>query len=162
MTQIRAFQADDKTQLPRFLALAAHETDAQTVLTNPDLARYIEDFGRNGDCAVVARNNKQIIGIAWARLWTPDNRGFGWIDEQTPELAIAVETDFQNQGIGTRLIESLKQQLKTSGAQQVSLNVRADSSAVRLYEKLGFAKIAASERINRAGGVSFSMLAPLR
>ena len=162
MIQFRAFQADDKTQLPRFLALAAHETDAQTVLANPDLARYIEGFERDGDCAIIAEHDEKIIGIAWARLWTLDNRGFGWIDEQTPEMAIAVETDFQNQGIGARLIEALQQQLKASGAQQISLNVRADSRAVRLYEKLGFAKIAASERVNRMGGVSFIMLARLR
>lgn len=158
---MRAFEDADKAHLPRFLALASHEDDARIVLVNPELARYIENFGRAGDCAVVAHHNTQIVGIAWARLWTPDTHGFGWIDEATPEMAIAVEADFRGQGIGARLIETLKSELRAAGATQISLNVRADSPAVRLYEKLDFAKVDGSERTNRAGGVSFNMLAPL-
>ena len=161
MIQIRALQPADKSHLPRFLALAAHETDVQIVLDNPDLARYIEHFGRDGDCAVVARCDGKIIGIAWARFWTPDDHGFGWIDETTPEMAIAIEADFCNQGIGARLIEALKSESRAMGAIQVSLNVRADSPAVRLYRRLGFEKVACSERNNRTGGVSFNMRAPL-
>ncbi len=162
MISIRAFQPDDEKHLPRFLALAAHEDDTQIVLANPDLARYIEDFGRDGDCAIVAHSDEKIVGVAWARLWTSGNCGFGWIDEATPEMAIAVEADFRGQGIGTRLIEALKSELCAAGAQQIALNVRADSRAVQLYEKLGFAKVDGSERTNRTGGVSFNMLAPLR
>ena len=161
MIQIRAFQPDDKEHLPRFLALAAHEDDTQIALNNLNLARYIEGFGRAGDCAAVAHNDEQIIGIAWARFWTLDVHGFGWIDAATPELAIAVAAGFRGQGTGARLIETLKSELRAVGATQVALNVRADSPAVRLYQKLGFAKVESSEQINRTGGVSFNMLAPL-
>ncbi len=162
MIQIRAFCPADAAHLPRFLALAAHETEIEAALANPNLARYIGNFGRAGDCAVVAHGGEQIIGIAWARLWTSDNCGFGWVDEQTPEMALAVEADFRNRGIGARLIEALKTHLRESGAQQMSLNARTDSPAVRLYEKLGFGVIVRSERVNRTGGASFSMLARLR
>ena len=44
MIQIRSFQPDDKEHLLRFLALAAHEDDAQIALNNPNLARYAEGF----------------------------------------------------------------------------------------------------------------------
>ena len=162
MISIRTFEDADKPRLPRFLALAAHETEAQIVLDNPDLARYIENFGRAGDCAVLAHNDEQIIGIAWARLWTEGNHGFGWVDEQTPEMAIAVEANFRGQGIGARLIEASKSELRANNTRRVSLNVRADSPAVRLYRRLGFETIIGSERTNRTGGVSFSMLAQLR
>lgn len=161
MIRIRAFQPADAPHLARFLALAAHEDDMQIVSDNPDLARYIADFGRAGDCAVVAQNDGEIIGIAWARVWTRDDHGFGWIDEQTPEMAIAVTTEFRGYGIGARLIEALKSALREMGATQISLNVRADSAAVRLYQRLGFVKVAESERANRAGGVSLNMSAPL-
>lgn len=162
MIQIRAFEDGDKSQLARFLALAAHEADTQIVLSNPNLARYIGNFGRADDCAVVAQSDEEIVGIAWARLWMPDDHGFGWVDEATPEMAIAVETNFQNQGIGAHLIEALKSELRAKSATQMSLNVRADSPAVRFYQRLGSEKIASSERTNRTGGVSFNMLAPLR
>ena len=106
--QIRAFQLADAAALPHFLALAAHEADAQSALSNPDLARYIENFGRAGDCAVVATIESEIVGLAWARVGTRDDRGFGWIDAQTPEMAIAVAPQYRNCGIGARLIEALK------------------------------------------------------
>ena len=161
MIQLRAFQPSDIIQLPRFLALAAHEDDAQIALDNPNLARYIENFGRAGDCAIVAQHDDKIIGIAWARFWTIDNRGFAWINEQTPEMAIAVEAQFRGQGVGARLIEALQAELRAVGATQIALNVRTDSPAVRLYQRLGFDTVRESERTNRTGGRSFSMLAPL-
>ncbi len=158
MIQIRVFQPADQSQLSHFLTLAAHEDDTQSALDNPDLARYIKDWGRDADTAVVACDDAEIVGIAWARVWKPDDYGFGWVDELTPEMAIAVEAEFRNQGIGARLIGALKAELS---ATQVSLNVRADSPAVQLYQRLGFEKVAGSERRNRAGGVSFNMLAHL-
>lgn len=161
MIFIRAFQLADIIHMSRFLALAAHEDDAQIVFDNPNLARYIENFGRDGDCAMVAQNDKAIIGMAWARFWASDNRGFAWIDEQTPELAIAVEDDFRGQGIGARLIEALKFELHRKGVTQIALNVRADSRAVRLYQRLDFDKVRGSERTNRTGGISFNMLTRL-
>ena len=161
MIPIRAFQTADATVLPCFLALAAHEDDIQVALSNPDLARYIDGFGRAGDCAVVAAHNEEIVGVAWARVWTPHNRGFGWIDAQTPEMAIAVAPELCNQGIGARLIRALKSELRAAGARQVALNVRADSPAVRLYQRLGFGKVSGSERTNRTGGQSFNMSATL-
>lgn len=165
MILIRAFSPDDEPLLPHFLALAAHERDTQTVLLHPQLARYVKDWGRDGDTAVVAQNDgaDAVVGMAWARLWTHDNRGFGYVDEQTPELAVAVEPQFQGRGLGTQLIGALQDELRAQpwvGA-FVSLNVRADSPAVRLYERLRFRRIEGSERTNRTGGVSFSMSAPL-
>ena len=146
----------------RFLALAAHEDNVEVVLSNPKLARYIEDFGRDGDTAVVAEDDetRATVGVAWARFWTRDNCGFGFVDEATPELAVAVEEEFRGRGIGARLIEALLAQLRASqDIEQVSLNVRADSRAVALYERLGFVKIEGSERTNRTGGISFNMIA---
>lgn len=162
MIHIRSFEPQDEALLPRFLALAAHEREVETVLLNPKLARYVKDWGRDGDTAVVAQNDETqaVVGIAWARLWTNDNRGFGFVDEHTPELAVAVELEFQGRGIGTRLVQDLNLCLRRHH-QTVSLNVRADSPAVRLYERLEFHRIEGSERTNRTGGLSFNMTAPL-
>lgn len=175
MIHLRPYQSSDRAELPRFLALAAHEDTIQNVWDNPDLTRYIADFGRAGDAAIVAQHeaheadeadeaheaHERVIGIAWARFWTSEDHGFGWLDEATPEIAMAVVPRFRGQGIGARLIEALKSHLREAGAAQVSLNVRADSPAVRLYQRLGFERIAGSERRNRTGGQSFNMSAPL-
>ncbi len=188
MIHIRALRPEDEPLLPQFLALVAHEENVETVLSHLDLARYVGGWGREGDTAVVAQDEetREVVGMAWARFWTPDNRGFGWVDELTPELAAAVKSELQNQGVGARLIEALKCRLRAialdvrwdalhqkwvSAPQKVeaeqlpplsvSLNVRADSPAVRLYKGLGFTRIAGSERTNRTGGQSFTMNAPL-
>lgn len=76
-------------------------------------------------------------------------------------MAIAVAAEFRGHGVGARLIEALKSALGEMGATRIALNVRADSAAVRLYQRSGFAKVAGSERTNRTGGVSFNMSAPL-
>ncbi len=159
MICIRPFASRDATLLPRFLLLAAHENEAEVVMLNPNLARYVARFGRDGDTAVVAENSetRKIVGIAWARFWTRDECGFGWVDEQTPELAVAVEPEYRGQGIGARLVEALFEELRAKGVQQVSLNARATSRAVRLYERLGFREIEGSGRTNRTGGQSFNM-----
>lgn len=109
--------------------------------------------------------------MVWARFWTFEHYGFGWIDERTPELAIAVEPEFQGQGIGAMLVEELKERLRgtslldqdgnTFCPLQVALNVRGNSPAVRFYERLGFVRVEGSEQRNRTGGLSFNMVAPL-
>ena len=40
----------------------------------------------------------------------------------------------------------------------VSLSVRGDNTAVRLYERVGFIKIPGSEILNRTGEISFNMI----
>ena len=163
MIRLRPYQISDQAELPRFLALAAHEDAIQRVWDNPDLARYIAGFGRAGDAAIVAQHDASaaVVGLAWARFWTSEQRGFGWLDDATPEMAIAVAPQFRGQGCGARLIEALMTRLRAAGVARVSLSVRADSPAVRLYQRLGFEPIAGSRRRNRSGGQSFNMSAPL-
>jgi len=163
MIHIRPFESRDKALLPHFLAIAAHEEDVKIAMSNPNLARYVAGFGRDGDVAVVAEDGEAgaVVGVVWARFWTRNNFGFGFVDEATPELAVAVEVELQGQGIGARLIEALMSELRVSRCEQVSLNVRADSRVVAFYERLGFVKIEGSERTNRTGGQSFNMKARL-
>ncbi|HJU91643.1 MAG TPA: GNAT family N-acetyltransferase [Pyrinomonadaceae bacterium] len=52
---------------------------------------------------------------------------------------IAVLTEYRNAGIGSRLIQDLKQEATLAG-KPIELHVVASSPAVRLYERLGFYK----------------------
>src|SRR4029077_12418896 len=54
------------------------------------LSRYVNGWGRPGDAALVALEGPNPVGAAWYRLFTHEHPGFGYIDDSTPELAIAV------------------------------------------------------------------------
>ena len=125
---------------------------------HPYLEQYHRNYGNfNGDMGVYATVDNKIAGGAWSRMLT---NGFGFVDRQTPELAFAVLPEFRNQGIGTQIINQLLSEVAKLYP-QVSLAVREDNPAIRLYERVGFSKIEGSESINSAGSISFKMLKKL-
>jgi GNAT superfamily N-acetyltransferase len=97
----------DQPILWKMLMLAAHETSVEYVKTQPELARYVQDWGRFGDMGFIACLEEVSIGAVWLRLWSGSNRGFGYIDDTIPELAIAVLPEYRGQGIGTKLLRQI-------------------------------------------------------
>src|SRR5258708_12845491 len=72
---------------------------------DPDLpvARYVNNWGRPGDAGLVAWEAGP-IGAAWYRLFPASAPGFGFVDEQTPELTIAVVPSRPGGGLGRQLM----------------------------------------------------------
>ncbi|MGO8994197.1 MAG: GNAT family N-acetyltransferase [Polyangiaceae bacterium] len=77
------------------------------------------------------------------------------MDDETPELAIAVMPDAVGNGHGTRMLERLLQEAR-GRYPGVSLSVRKENPARRLYARLGFVPV--QEVTNRVGGVSETMV----
>lgn len=113
------------------------------LLNEPHLRRYNEGWGRKGDRALIAfLENGTPVGAAWYRLFSEDDKGYGFIDEQTPEIGIAVVDKARGKGIGPLLMEELGKVAQCDGYQALSLSVDPkNTSAVRLYEKMGFKKV---------------------
>jgi ribosomal protein S18 acetylase RimI-like enzyme len=157
---LRLARADDEPFLLTMLFYAAHadhEPGArpEQLLTNPALARYVVGFGRAGDLGVVVEGARGPIGAAWVRLLAGDDRGYGWAFDDTPELVIAVAPEIAGGGLGTRMMRELLGRAR-GHYPAVSLSVRRDNPARRLYLRLRFVPI--KEVTNRVGGVSETML----
>ncbi|QFZ92420.2 GNAT family N-acetyltransferase [Synechococcus elongatus] len=158
--QFRLLTITDQPILWEMLRYAAQEPSVEAVKEQPLLRKYVEQFGRSGDCGIVAMLKEQAIGAAWLRLWSEQERGLSYLDNQTPELAMAVLPDYRQQGVGTQLLSHLIE-LATPQFPAISLSVRAENPAIALYERFGFGKIPNSEIKNRVGDISFLMKRPL-
>jgi ribosomal protein S18 acetylase RimI-like enzyme len=106
------------------------------------VALYVKAWGRRGDTAVVALDKGFPVGAAWYRLFDRERRGFGFVDERTPELAIAVVPNARGKGIGTALLDALLERARIDGYPTISLSVdRANAGAIELYERYGFERV---------------------
>ncbi len=145
---IRAVTADDQNFLWETLYLSLYVREGEPpfdreVIYEPHLAKYVEDWGQAGDVGYIAINDQQqLIGAVTARVLPADNQGYGYIDEVTPELGLAVLDEYRGQGVGTALMQALLTELRQQQIAQVSLSVDPSNPFVRLYERLGFEKVA--------------------
>ena len=103
--------------------------------------RYVYNWGRPGDAGVIALDEGFPVGAAWYRLFTDDQPGYGFIDERTPELAIAVVPSKRGHGIGDELLQELIAKAKAAGYGRLSLSVEPGNPARKLYERHGFAVV---------------------
>lgn len=110
-----------------------------TALHQPALARYVDGWGRPGDRGLVARISGVPAGAVWVRLFSDDDHGYGYVDDRTPELSIAVAEDQRGCGIGRCLMAAMLAQAHLDGVDRVSLSVETDNPALSLYDRLGFA-----------------------
>jgi GNAT superfamily N-acetyltransferase len=116
-----------------------HKPPPREVTAVPEVRVYIEDFGKPDDYLIVAEENGVAVGAAWSRILAdPAKRGYGNIDEQTPELAIAVMPEYRGRGIGTKLLRELCAQLAGRGYKRLSLSVQKANPAADLYRRNGF------------------------
>lgn len=110
------------------------------VLENPGVRIYAEDWGKATDVGVVALVNGQAAGACWLRL-VGDGQGLAYIDAATPQLGIALEPEYQHQGIGKPLLQAALQAAWQHGYRQVSLTVHPENPAQALYAACGFRQL---------------------
>jgi ribosomal protein S18 acetylase RimI-like enzyme len=106
------------------------------------VARYVLNWGRPGDEGLVALDDANPVGAAWYRLFSRDEAGFGFVDESTPELTIAVVPSRRGKGFGHELMTGLLERARRAGYDALSLSVAKDSPAVSLYQRYGFRPVA--------------------
>lgn len=111
----------------------------KSVLDKPDISKYIDNWGiLQNDLALVALIDNELIGAIWGRTFSSPNAGFGFIDENTPEISMAVKEKYRNQGIGTKLIDEISKIYFSKGIESISLSVDKRNRAKSLYVRKGF------------------------
>jgi len=106
---------------------------SRAILESPDIARYAEGWGRPGDIGYLAFEGGVLVGVVWLRLM----HGYGYVEEDIPELSIAVLPNHRGKGIGTSLMQAIinSAELIYRG---LSLSVALENPAAKLYERFGF------------------------
>ena len=102
------------------------------------VSRYVRGWGRPGDTAVIALEGGFPVGAAWYRLFRAEEPGYGFVDEETPEFAIAVVPSKRGLGIGDELLKALLEKARAGGYKRLSLSVEPGNPARKLYERHGF------------------------
>ena len=140
---IRPLVSEDEAFLWEMLYHALYVPEGQTALPRevihiPEIARYVRGWGREGDCGFLVSDaeTSQPVGAVWLRLLVGKNQGYGYVNDDTPELSIAVLPEYRGQGIGTQLLTYLLSSVY--GHSSISLSVSEDNPALRLYKRFGF------------------------
>lgn len=147
---LRLANQDDLQFLIEMLYEASHTRGVpptEEELNDPQVSGYLDGWVRTGDCGLIAVDaSGDPQGAAWYRLFSADAPGYGFVDERTPELAIAVVADARGKGIGSQLLAGLKKVARAQGHEKLSLRVEPGNLRARLlYAKVGFREVRSSE-----------------
>jgi GNAT superfamily N-acetyltransferase len=139
---LRPADQQDMRFLRDMLRHAYHWRIAQ----DPDLPvfRYVQNWGRRGDAGVIASAGPNAYGAAWYRLFPASAPGFGFVDEETPEVTMAVVPSQRGRGTGGELLEALLERARADGFSRISLS--AEPGQTGFYEKHGFREVRHEDR----------------
>lgn len=137
---IREIQKQEYPSLDNFLYEAIFVPDGiepppKTIITSPELQVYVERFGESkDDWGLVVEVDGKIVGAVWVRIMN----AYGYIDDETPSLAISLYKEYRGFGIGTAMMKEILALLKSHGYSRVSLSVQKANYAAKMYLKIGF------------------------
>ena len=86
------------------------------------------------DRCLCAVTDNRIVGAVWTRII----KGYGSLDDNTPEFAISLYPEYRGKGIGMALMKKMLEYLEQEGYEKASLAVQKDNYALGMYQKAGF------------------------
>lgn len=144
---IRPYQDTDRLFLWEMLYQAiyvpANESPpSREILMHPSIHKYLKNWPVLNDRALIAVDGHFWGGAIWMRRFNRDNAGYGFVNDATPEISMALLPKYRSQGIGRRLLTQLADEARASGCPALSLSVDVRNAvALHLYETSGFIKV---------------------
>jgi len=141
--RIRPLTIDDQPFLWKALYYAIHVPPGEAepspeIVKEPNIRRYAIGWMKSpDDSGFVAILDAMPVGAAWLRRWSGGERGYGFVDEEIPELSMSLLPGYRGRGIGTKLLRRLLSEAEKRYA-AISLSVSESNPARRLYEREGF------------------------
>jgi len=125
------------------LALQVHEMH---VTWNPDIFKsveevinkeYFENLITNEEI-YIAKVDKEIVGYIIFNIKEKENPSMRYRKQLNID-AICVDEKYRGKGIGTKILENIKEIAKTRGCTDLYLTVNQENeNAIKVYEKFGF------------------------
>ncbi|ADK28667.1 GNAT family N-acetyltransferase [Corynebacterium pseudotuberculosis] len=107
---------------------------------------YVDQWVSKDGGFIAWDTNKIPAGGAWLLWGTSVNHGYGYVNEEIPEVAIAVEARFRGTGVASLLLKAAIALAQSLGAPGISLSVdKANTKAQQVYSHLGFSKVSFDE-----------------
>ena len=134
----------DRLDVPflRSMLVHAYNWHVNVFETDIPISRYVDNWGRRGDTALIAMDGGHSVGAAWYRLFRESSSGYGFIDEETPELTIVVVPSRQGEGIGKELLAALVARGKADGYTRLSASVDKNNPETQAFLGEGFEQVA--------------------
>ena len=150
--QLRPIQPGDEAFMWDMLCASVFVPDSEPrpsmadLRTYPEITHYVDDWGQAHDFGTIAveSGTGQPIGAAWLRRFDAAHAGYGYVNEDTPEVCtLAVVPVWRGVGVGTALLQAILAYADTRYA-TVSLSCDPRNPALRLYQRNGFHKVGES------------------
>jgi L-amino acid N-acyltransferase YncA len=106
---------------------------------------YVDGWGRKGDAVLIAIDEGHRLGAGWYRLFRASAPGYGFVDEQTPELTIAVVPGRRGEGIGHALLHKLLARAEADGHPALSASVERNHPDASIFVQEGFETVGETE-----------------
>ena len=121
----------DRLDVPFLRSLLAHAYNWHVAVFDTDISisRYVDGWGRPGDTAVIAMDDGHSVGAGWYRLFRTGVPGYGFVDEETPELTIVVVPSRQGEGIEGQLLAALVERARKAGYSGLSVSTEKRQAA---------------------------------
>jgi GNAT superfamily N-acetyltransferase len=130
----------DRLDVPFLRSLLPHAWSPRVSALDTDvpISCYVDNWGRRGDAALIAMEDGHSVGAAWYRLFSESAHGYGFIDDETPELTVVVVPSRQGEGIGSELVGALVERAHEEGYAALSAAIERDHTERQLLLDQGF------------------------